>query len=77
MAMVHAEAPVLDPAVAIDVEGVDGGLGHLVLKLTLEVRTTAAGRVSRLHHEVAPVDEGARNDVSLGSEISVDGLVQT
>jgi hypothetical protein len=34
MAMVHAEAPVLDPAVAIDV---DGELGYLVLKLTFEV----------------------------------------
>jgi hypothetical protein len=44
MAMVHAEAPVLDPAVAIDVEDVDGELGHLVLRLRLKyVRQQPAG----------------------------------
>lgn len=52
--MVHLEAPVLDPAVTIDVEGLDGELGHLVLGLTLEIREKAG-----LQHKVAHVDEGA------------------
>lgn len=54
MAMVHLEAPVLDPAVAIDVEGLDGELGHLVLGLALEIRQQPG-----LQHKVAHVDKGA------------------
>ena len=54
MALVHLEAPVLDPAVAVDEEGLDGELGHLVLRLALEV-----GQQPGLQHEVAHVDEGA------------------
>jgi hypothetical protein len=53
MAMVHLEAPVLDPAVAVDAEGLYGELGHLVLRLALEV-----GQQPGLQHEVAHVDEG-------------------
>lgn len=54
MAVVHLEAPVLDPAVAVDVERLDGELGRLVLRLALEV-----GQQPGLQHEVAHVDEGA------------------
>lgn len=56
--MVHLEPPVLDPAVAIDGEGLDGELSPdlvgLVLRLALVV-----GQHPWLQHEVAGVDEGA------------------
>lgn len=52
MAMVHLEAPVLNPAVAIDVKGLNGELGHLVLGLAFVV-----GQQPGLQHEVAHVDE--------------------
>jgi len=58
MSMVHLEPPVLDPAVAIDGEGLDGELSPdlvgLVLRLALVV-----GQHPWLEHEVAGVDEGA------------------
>lgn len=63
MSVVHLEPPVLDPAVAVDVEGLDGELAAaaaaaaagliLVLRLALVV-----GQQPRLQHEVAHVDEG-------------------
>lgn len=57
MSMVHLEPPVLDPAVAIDVKGLDGELSPdlvgLVLRLALVV-----GQHPWLQHEVAGVDEG-------------------
>ena len=57
MSVVHLEAPVLDPAVAVDGEGLDGELPPdlvgLVLRLALVV-----GQHPRLQHEVAGVDEG-------------------
>lgn len=58
MSMVHLEPPVLDPAVAIDGEGLDGELPPdlvgLVLRLALVV-----GQHPWLQHEVSGVDEGA------------------
>lgn len=57
MSVVHLEPPVLDSAVAIDGEGLDGELPpdlvSLVLRLALVV-----GQHPRLQHEVAGVDEG-------------------
>lgn len=57
VSVVHLEPPVLDPAVAVDGEGLDGELPPdlvgLVLRLALVV-----GQHPRLQHEVAGVDEG-------------------
>lgn len=53
MAVVHLEAPVLDPAVTVDVEGLNAEPGHLVLGFALVV-----GQQLGLQHEVAHVDEG-------------------
>jgi len=37
MAFVHLEAPILDPAVVIDAEGLDGDFVHLGLRLALVI----------------------------------------
>uniref|UniRef100_A0A0A9HER2 Uncharacterized protein n=1 Tax=Arundo donax TaxID=35708 RepID=A0A0A9HER2_ARUDO len=50
MAVVNREAPVLDPAIAVDLDGVDGGHApQLVL---------VVGQHLALQNEVAHVDEG-------------------
>jgi hypothetical protein len=55
---VHIKPPVLDPAVSVDVEGLDGELAAAGLVLVLRL-ALIVGQQPRLQHEVTHVDEGA------------------